>query len=334
MEKKLKIALFNIYSEPYGDRRTGGLITAAIYLSQYGYTPVAFGKPKKSHMSGWTYIKSFDELNDYDFIIFSSAGSNTDVKTKKQNKTPWWMSELPKVKKPFAVQCHNEIDEAIMPFREIFFSNKLFRLFLPICANIFKKMPDVDTHVHLAHQNIIKMKKFNKQNLVISTCRATSTKRVIEFVSKAKKFKEIGYNVEVWGPESSYFYMKALKETNPGYWEHKGMFPDFAALDSVMGRAKYHWNCRSFRKKHKVSPRFEIATIEALERGCIPIVEKDSTPIEYFDYVITHDTKINNDELIDKVKNNFGSAEKCIEIFNNKHRDKELRLKEIINKYV
>ena len=139
MEKKLKIALFNIYSEPYGDRRTGGLITAAIYLSQYGYTPVAFGKPKKSHMSGWTYIKSFDELNDYDFIIFSSAGSNTDVKTKKQNKTPWWMSELPKVNKPFAVQCHNEIDEAIMPFREIFFSNKLFRLFLPICANIFRK---------------------------------------------------------------------------------------------------------------------------------------------------------------------------------------------------
>ena len=194
-------------------------------------------------------------------------------------------------------------------------------------------MPDIDTHVYLAHQNTITMKNFNKENLVISTCRATSTKRVIEFVSKAKKFSEIGYKVEVWGPESSYFYMKALKETNPGYWEHKGMFPDFSALDSVMGRAKYHWNCRSFRKKHIVSPRFEIATIEALERGCIPIVEKN-TPSEYYDYLIAHDTKINNDELIDKVKNNYGDAQKCIEIFNNKHKDKELRLLETIRKYV
>ena len=71
-------------------------------------------------MPGWTYIKSFDELNDYDFIIFSSAGSNTDIKAKKQNKSPWWVSELQKINTPFAVQCHNEIDEAIMPFREFF----------------------------------------------------------------------------------------------------------------------------------------------------------------------------------------------------------------------
>ena len=118
MEKKLKIALFNNYSEPFGDRRTSGLITSAIYLSQYGFTPVAFGKHKKSHMAGWTYIKSFDELNNYDFIIFAAAGSIFD----KKDKTPWWDDELEKVNKPFAVQCHNEIDDGIMPYRDKFFS--------------------------------------------------------------------------------------------------------------------------------------------------------------------------------------------------------------------
>ena len=324
----MKIALANIYSEPYGDRRTSGLITSAIYLSKYGFAPVAFGKPQNSHLAGWTYIQSFDELNDYDFIIFSSAGSGTDVK-----KGPWWREELNKIKTPFAVQAHSELDEGTMAYKEEFFSHPMCRLFLPIASNIWKVMPDIPTHVYLAHQSSITIKKYRKENILASTSRLTSTKRIKEFVSKAKDLKSIGYKTKVWGSEASYFYTKDLKEINAGHWSYEGMFGQ-KDLDDILKNVKYHWNCRSFRKKHKFSPRLEIATIEALERSCIPIVEKDSTPKEYHDFLITHDTKINNGDFIDKIKSNFGDAEKCVEIFNKKHRNKEKLLKEKIRLYL
>ena len=37
---------------------------------------------------------------------------------------------------------------------------------------------------------------------------------------------------------------------------------------------------------------------------------------------------------IDKIKSNFGDAEKCVEIFNKKHRNKEKLLKEKIRLYL
>ena len=43
---------------------------------------------------------------------------------------------------------------------------------------------------------------------------------------------------------------------------------------------------------------------------------------------------INNGDFIDKIKSNFGDAEKCDEIFNKKHRNKEKLLKEKIRLYL
>lgn len=323
----MKIALMNVYSEPHGDRRTSGLITSAIYLSQYGFTPVAFGKYKKSHMAGWTYVQSFDELNDYDFIIFSAAGAFFD------KKDPWWREELPKVKTPFAVQAHSELDESTMIYKEDFFSHPMCRLFLPIASNIWKVMPEIPTHVYRAHQSSITLKKYKKENLIVSTSRLTSTKRIKEFVSKAKDLKSIGYETKVWGSEASYFYTKDLKEINSGHWSYEGIFGQ-EELDDVLRSVKYHWNCRSFRVKYKFSPRLEIATIEALERGCIPVVEESSTPEEYHPFLITVNTKGNLDELIDKIKNNMGDINKCVEIFNKKNSNKEKLLKEKIRLYL
>ena len=54
------------------------------------------------------------------FFIFAAAGSIFD----KKDKSPRWDDELEKVNKPFAVQCHNEIDDGIMPYRDKFFNHK------------------------------------------------------------------------------------------------------------------------------------------------------------------------------------------------------------------
>jgi hypothetical protein len=318
----MNIAMMNIYSEPYGDRRTGGLITAPMHLAN-GTVPVAFGKLKKSHVPGWKYVTSFDQLNDYDFIIFSSAGSNND------KKDPWWFDELPKIKIPFAVQCYSELDEKMMLYKDRFFEHPMFRLFLPIAENMWHVMPDIPTHIYPCLQSEIKVREFDKESIVASTCRLTSTKRIGEFVSMAARFSDIGFRTQVWGAESSYFYTKAIKEINPGHWEYKGLFtPD--DLDDVMGPVAYHWNCRSFRVRCKFSPRFEIATVEALERGCIPIVEHASTLKEYHDHLITVDTRGDMSEMIEKVEAGFGDVAKCVKIFNRQHRHKEGELLDAI----
>jgi hypothetical protein len=323
----MKIALMNIYSEPFGDRRTSGLITSAIYLSQYGYTPVAFGKKKKSHMDGWTYVQSFNELNDYDFIIFSAAGAFFD------KKDPWWREELPKVKTPFAVQAHSELDESRMIYKEEFFSHPMCRLFLPIANGIWKDMPNIPTHAYPAHQAHIDMgQTWAKEPIVASTSRLTSTKRIKELVSKAKELRSLGYATKVWGSESSYFYTRDLLKINQGDWLYNGLFIH-DDLDDILGHVHYHWNCRSYRVRFKFAPRLEIATIEALQRGCIPIVEKGSTPEIYWPHLITVNTKGNLNEMIEKISAGYGDANKCVDIFNKIHANKEIELLKVLEKF-
>lgn len=329
----MRIAMVNIYSEPFGDHRTGGLITSAVQLKPYGFHHVAVGKKRNYHCSGYEYIRHLSELNKFDFVIFSSAGSNTDKKVQKSGLKPWWFEQLKSVNVPFAVQAHSELDEKDMVFKDEFFNHPMFRLFLPIVHNIWENMPNGRTHAYLCHKSTIERKNFTKRNLIVSTGRLTSTKRIKELVMKSPEIKEAGFLIDVYGPQSSYFYFKDLMLVNPGFWCYKGSFKNSEEiLDEVLGSAMYHWNVRCFKrgKRKNIEPRLEIATVEALERGCIPIVHKDSTPKAFHNSLVCIDGIGDLNDLIEALENRDGDVDTAIEIFNDLYHDKEKELFDVI----
>jgi hypothetical protein len=318
-----RIALVYNYSEPFGDKRTGGLITSAIHLKQYGFDPVFVGPKSVSHIPGVKYAASIVDVCDgYDFLIFSSPGSIDDwIKGYYQRNMKF-------ITKPFAVQSHRETDDKL--FKEQikdWFEHKMFRFFMPITKDLWEKMPDVPTYPYLAHQSSITNKTagMRREWLVVSSSRLTSSKRIHELARQAKglKFQGEPLAVEVHGTESSYFYTKDLREIDPTLYKGAYLHDD---RNKFLTRALFHWNCFAFKKKQRISPRLEIASIEAAEFGCRLIVHKDSTPPEYWHAVIginSIDPGLNLGEQLDL---QIGDPVAFREVFNALNAGKEQRL--------
>lgn len=82
------------------------------------------------------------------------------------------------------------------------------------------------------------------------------------------------------GEESSIPLVKGAyiydKEGNSWY-DYGAYFPE--EMDSIMMDKKFHWNMSGYKIKSKAySPRIETVTMEAFNRGCLPVLCKETTP--------------------------------------------------------
>jgi len=322
----MKVALVCNYSEPFGDKRTGGLITSAIHLSRYGFVPVFVGPKRASHIPGFTYYNSAETMQkDFDFFIFSSPGS-IDEKIEE-----YWIGELQsnRITKPFAVQSHRETDPGLFKRAGEYFAHPKFAFFMPICKDLWEEMPEVDTFPYLAHQSEIKKDwpiGSKRDWKIVSSSRLTSAKRIHELARqyvKGIKFMGKKVAVDIWGAESSYFYTKALNEIAPGL--HKGIYKN-AERNEFLHKAVWHWNCYAFKRGTRIAPRLELASIEAAAAGCRLIVQKSSTPKEYWHAVTAIDALDPKLDLSRELKEQEGDPWAFMEVFNALNAGKEDRL--------
>jgi hypothetical protein len=282
-----------------------------------GWTPIAFGKAKPNHQPGYTYIKAIEDLNGkFDFAVLNSPGTiSRDGRLER----------LGKLTVPFGVQTHSENDPKTFGKQiEQLFAHPKFKLFLPCAKNMWDPTPKVPTHVYYnCHHERLKVNLKNKKHrLILSTARLTSSKRVIEFVRQAPALAKEGFEVEVWGGKSTFFYYRDLITINQKSWKYQGGY-DSSQLDDILGGAMYHWNCRAFKRGHPFAARLEFATVEAAVRGAIPIVHGASTPPEFGDTLLRVDANDPELDLVEAIDNYEWDPFKFEEAFNDLYTGKE-----------
>lgn len=287
----MKVALIHLWSPPYNDNRAAGLIYGLENIKndlevlghqvEY-FTPYVQGKKDQWH-EGYHHfsLNKLDYINSFDFGIFSSLGAMKD----KKDKLPWWGELIKCLEIPFGAQINNEVDESILVFREYFYRNKNFKLLLPITSGLKDPLADKYGIPTLVYLNFPKVHGYvdyqdyyqQKQDKIVTTCRMTSRKRVLELVQQSESLYNKGFHVSIHGSDIMYFYVTQVKSLiNEDIWHYGGWFSR-NQLSEILTTAKFHYNC-CYLKRQQVSPRIEIATVEAVHYGCCPILSKQTVP--------------------------------------------------------
>jgi hypothetical protein len=283
-----KIAIVLLWSDPYTDRRTGGIVRASLILRDnlkalgIKSTCLFFSDRKKNDPAwhpAYSRLRTTEAeiLNGYDGIVFSPAGSFNDIKTTE----PWWASILDTVRTPFVTWHHNENEVGYLPFRERFYRH-------PFCVAGLAIAPEIGRAVigeccprgliYPAHPCY--MPSFYdgqpKEASVVATCRLTSRKRLLELVEYAGiGIAAAGLRLDIWGMASSYFYLKKMQELQQP-WQYCGMF-DFEERGAILNPAMFHYGA-TWLKRATFAPRLEIVTVDAIQYGCCPILAKGGVP--------------------------------------------------------
>ncbi len=218
-------------------------------------------------------------LNEYDFLIFGSAGSLSDKKDGA-----WWKPLLDSLEVPFAVQINNEVDQQDLRYRDLFYDHPHFSLGLPITEGLaYTSTPNRDNLPFLVYECLPRtdlpdpeMFYGQKRDQIVTTCRITTRKRILELVQQAEKLHNAGFAIDIHGADATWRYVSSLKELSSDYWNFRGSFHR-DQLSSILGPAKFHYNA-CFLKRQAVTPRIETSTVEAASFGCCSILSRATVP--------------------------------------------------------
>lgn len=290
MRKRIKLALVLLWNDPYVDERAGGPVYAmeaiGSNLEKYNVDiSYRFFSDRGTSYNWHPWFKPLPlskagELNAYDFVIFSTAGSGNDKKIG-----PWWRPMLRRLQVPFAVQLHDEAEERLLPYREEFFKHDGCVLLMPITEQTteflvpdFGSVGSIDSDILVYPGFKLGKQKFPgpRKKSVVTTCRLTSRKRIIELVSQNESLYRHGFSLDIHGADVNWYYIKSLKELANNYWTYHGTF-NRDRLPEILSRATFHYNA-VLLKRGTFFPRVELSTYEAVSYGCCPILCKDTTP--------------------------------------------------------
>ena len=229
-------------------------------------------------------------LEDYDFVVFSTPGfvqENPD--SVPRNK----YIDILKHAKKYTFVFNDEYDRSFYPFHQDFLSqdNLAFVTFnCPGMAEIFSDYLDFYNceweHIGLSpimrSKSEILRKATLKSNKIMSTSRWSDCKRIVEFLQLARDFNKSGLDVYTAGSHLSHFYnMRVDKEVPKDTpYTDLGEFEP-SQLPEILKDVKYHWNFLFQKRRMGLRthmPRVELATLEALNEGCLPIVCSEFTP--------------------------------------------------------
>lgn len=296
---KVAIATFH---HGFGQKDVCGVAVAPVYLKEqlreyFDVVDLITFNPIDSSLSPLAgeanYSSDANILSKYDFVIFTAPG----VPYEKYNeKFPHKYNEYLEAAKNFTIMFHDENDRKLHPYINDFLNhpNLSFLTFnCPGMANSFQDyvsiVGDFDYLIlspKLPPLEEILSKAKTKSNKIMSTSRWTTFKRIYEYLSMAPEFNRYGIDVYAAGAHSSYWYDLKMSElpkdsyTDLGYYEP-------SQLPDILKDVKYHWNFGYHaRSKGNMTqnPRIELATLEALSEGCLPIICKEFTPYWLGDY--------------------------------------------------
>lgn len=291
---KPRVAMVFLWNLPLTNQMTGGILYGLVNvgrdLGKLGFDVrnvyiSEWHKPNAAIHPGFRRVDDMDleALNGFDFVIFNTPGSGLDKKHVKSGNEPKWLPVLKSIEVPFAVQIHDEV-EARIAFRHEFFDHPQCRLLLPITSEIvdlvvgdikerdvlvYPCFPTLETHDPSRYYGM-------KTDSVVTTCRITARKRIVEFVQQARSLAASGFEVHVHGADPAWRYVDEVKEHANESWKYHGAFTR-SELTRILTPARFHYNA-AFLKRGKFIPRIEISTVEAVGYGCCPILCRTTVP--------------------------------------------------------
>lgn len=226
-------------------------------------------------------------LENYDFVIFTIPGLTYE---KYNEMTPNKYIDVLNHAKKFTFIFNEENDLKMYPYHKnfVYHPNLAFLTFnCPGMAESFKEYCDeikewdyVSFSPILPPKEVILEKARNKKDKIMSTCRWTTSKRIYEYLSMTEDFIANGIEVHAAGAHQSYWYNLKMEELPSSNYTDHGYFEP-SQVPELLSDVKYHWNflfqVRGMgQRTHK--PRLEIATMEAIREGCLPVICEEFTP--------------------------------------------------------
>lgn len=278
----MHVGIVNLQGPPFTNNATGGTVFAPLVMANnlralgHAATPLTFWparRPGKHWHPAYTFVPAtrHEALNSFDALVFSPAGSSLDRKSG-----PWWQDALDQLRRPFVVWQHYEHEAKYQPYEDRFFASPRCRGVLEIVPNL-KPRPGLRLPVltYPAHPiELTALPYQQKRDLVVTGCRLTTIKRVLELVRDAGPgIAANGFDLDVWGTTATWTYVDALEKV-PGSWRLRGPYTD---PQVPFGPARYAYNA-PWLKDGSFNPRVELSTIEAVRYGCCPILNRRSTP--------------------------------------------------------
>jgi glycosyltransferase involved in cell wall biosynthesis len=212
-------------------------------------------------------------LNQYDLIFFCSAGYTGD----KSN-----ISYLQGLQVPFVTGIYDDLGWRRYPDILSFLEHPQFKGMVVLDEGFEKTRPGnfpkvkqaavgqlVDPDLLLGkHKDLCKEK-------IVGTLSGWSPFKNTEYLCKAApRLNEMGYKIVIHGFNHVWSYYDQIKKEYPTGWEYRGVTHE---VPRVMEPWQYYYDVIS-RKKAQVSPRLELAAIEAASVGCKLIISDEGTP--------------------------------------------------------
>lgn len=234
------------------------------------------------------FVTDFEVLENYDFVIFTGPGLTYE---KFDESTKGKYSSILDHAKRFTFICNEENDRKLYPYYEEFLYHPNIKFVTFNCPTMATKtFPDyVEAvgdwdHVILCpvmpDKEVVLERARRKQNKIMSTCRWTTSKRVLEYLTMAPEFIKNGIEVFAAGSHQSYWYNLEIGELPKDTYTDLGFFEP-SQIPDLLSDVKYHWNFL-FQKRgmgqKSHQPRLEIATMEAIREGCLPVICEEFTP--------------------------------------------------------
>lgn len=348
--KKLRLALVQLWNFPRKDKMTGGTASGMNYFKNNLMTvknvecdKIFFHNKKMPSTCYQDYIvlnkDDVSKLNKYDFIIFDTCGNFYDYKDDGTN-LKFYEKLLSKLEINYAVRMHDEEETKRLKYISMFTKNSNCALMLPITIGIMKRLAlkeylsgkEYMVYTSYPHKEIkiMNFKDFKKkEKLIVTSCRMTTRKRILELIEISKKIGLSGYKIELHGADVEWFYVKKITENKNKYWSYHGTY-DINELDNFLTKSLLHYNF-VYLKRDKFIPRIEIANVEASIRNCLQIMCSESTPSWVDDdmaiLINKDDLSILPNILKDLTyKEAYKKVNNFIEAFNSKFKDMDKRL--------
>lgn len=296
MKSDLKLAVCTFHNG-FSPNDIGGVSSAPIYLADqlknyFNKVDLISLRDTKDYLSpiasSVIYSGNPSILEDYDFVIFTIPGLTYE---KYNESTPNKYVDVLSHAKKFTFIFNEENDRKMYPYHQNFLHhpNLAFLTFnCPGMAEIFSDYIEEVCHDWeyvsfspiLPSKDEILEKAKTKKDKIMSTCRWTTSKRIYEYLSMTEDFISNGIEVHAAGSHQSYWYNLKMEELpSNNYTDHGYFEPN--QVPELLSDVKYHWNflfqVRSMGlRTHK--PRLEIATMEAIKEGCLPVICEEFTP--------------------------------------------------------
>lgn len=218
-------------------------------------------------------IKSAEELNDFDAVFFSTPGK----------------LDFEAIQIPFTVMVHAEFDKNF--YADSFYESTKFSNFVTVIG---------ENYWNFRHQNIWypcclpeylvndrRVRCDNKDGVVYSARLSTwKNAHLLALLSKDSRFIEKFGEVKIFGKANKSKYSKRINAIDEDINEEIYNGYDIQESRLKFSQYKYFWDVSGNFNYNIKLLRFNLACVEAMKFGCVPIIKPQSVPEKFRDYCI------------------------------------------------